>query len=383
MYYAPSAPLPCLPGGCWALFAPSFEHINATQPYGHPRHRAQHVLNTFHKPSAHFLSTVPHSPKMAMQNTLALPELLKNIISHLPERDILCNAQQVSCNWRSIIGTSPTVWKKIWSQIVEQPAITPVRYDEDMTQVHYGTPIYSRTTLMNPLLISQDEPSNHWLQLSKDLAIRMTAMYPYDHPPDRFLHSNLRMACPKLFEQLKAEKAAATPCEPTWRRMYLSQPPVTTVMLRIAYCYYEEEPTFKVMIRDKAGVTLGLVYDTFAATIPAYDESLEVPDEMCGTITAHVGWFETDEDYIESEDSEDDDSEEDGSEAYSSEYHGSGHEDSVNSDSDGSDTEDTGSDSYEYAQHESELGSEGGFEVLNDEELVKSNPQRMESSQEL
>jgi hypothetical protein len=51
---------------------------------------------------------------MAMQNTLRLPELLESIISHVPERDILCNAQRVSRHWRTIIHSSPTIQKKIW-----------------------------------------------------------------------------------------------------------------------------------------------------------------------------------------------------------------------------------------------------------------------------
>jgi hypothetical protein len=96
---------------------------------------------------------------MAMQNTLALPELLENIISHLPERDILCNAQRVSHHWKTIIDSSPTIQKKIMFQPVKQSAISPVDFDKDELIISGGTPIYSRTTLINPLLMSQNTKS--------------------------------------------------------------------------------------------------------------------------------------------------------------------------------------------------------------------------------
>jgi hypothetical protein len=318
---------------------------------------------------------------MAMQNTLGLPELLENIISHLPERDILLNAQRASRHWKTIIDSSPTIQKKIWLQPVEQPAISPVAFGEDESNIMGEGPIYPRTTLINPLLIGQDTESYNWLELSPDLTVRMKSMGVHGKLTGCSC-PNLRMPTPKIYEQIKADQKATIPCVPSWRNMYLRQPPVTTVMLTIAYFYQapvDGEYLFQVMIREKRGVTLGLVYDTFAVTMPAYDESLEDP-EASGAVTAHVGWFEMDDDDDDDEtkDSEDWASEED-SKDDSGGYDSIGDGDSVAYDSEGNVLEDSSSlmdesssEAYAYAEHESELGSDTGYDVAGNEELVES-----------
>lgn len=120
-----------------------------------------------------------------MQNTLGLPELLENIISHLPERDILCNAQRASRHWKTIIDSSPTIQKKIWLQPVEQPAISPIAFSEDEGNMMAESPIYPRTTLINPLLIGQDTGSYNWLELSPELTVRMKPMGVYGRTAGR------------------------------------------------------------------------------------------------------------------------------------------------------------------------------------------------------
>ena len=272
---------------------------------------------------------------MAMQNTLALPELLENIISHLPERDILCRAQRVSRNWKNIIDSSPGIQRKIWLQPIEQTAISPAGFDEDDLKIFAGAPIYPRTTLISPLLRSQD-PSNTHLKLSLDFFISMKPMELYGEPPKSagcsHFRPNLTMAPPKNYEEIKAYNKAMPSQVPTWRNVYLSEPPVTTAMLMVSY-YYQAPPDsrnlFKVLIRDKIGVTMGLVYDTLAATMPIYDESLESPDGP-GAVQAHVCWFETGDGGGRENDSEVDASEDDGDEEANSEE-GSGEDDDEDS----------------------------------------------------
>ena len=318
---------------------------------------------------------------MAIQNTLGLPELLENIISHLPERDILCNAQRVSRHWKTIIDSSPTIQKKIWLQPVEQPAISPIGFNEDKSIILGEIPIYPCTTLINPLFMGQDTKSHNWLELSPDFTVRIKAMGLHGKPAACSC-PNLRMPTPKLYEQIMADQKAGIACVPSWRNMHLSQPPVTTAMLTIAYFYQapvDGEYLFEVMIRDKAGITLGLVHDTFTATMPAYNETLEDP-ESSGAVTAHVGWLEMDgENCGESEESEDDDSEEDISDYDSGGYDSIGDGDSVAYDSEGNVLEDSSSlmdesssEAYAYVEHESELGSDTGYEAVNDEELAES-----------
>jgi hypothetical protein len=314
---------------------------------------------------------------MAMQNTLSLPELLENIISHLPERDILCNAQRVSRHWEAIIDSSPTIQKKIWLQPLEQAAVSPIAMYKD-NSIHLGeTPVYLRTTLKNTLLISPDRPANHFSQISQDLGVIMKAVRMHGKPTGcSLLRLMLEMPTPKIYEQMKARPESGMSSVPSWRKMYLSQPPVTMAILTIAYFYQkpvEGNYHFQVMIRDKAGIILGLVYDTFAATMPAYDESLEHP-RTSGSIVANAGWMELDEfgsegkyseDHGSEEDDSDDDSDEDG--------------DSVTYDGDGNVMDDSGllmeessSEIYEYTEHESELGSDTAYEAADDEEPVKT-----------
>ena len=113
---------------------------------------------------------------------------------------------------------------------------------------------------------------------------------------------------------------------------------------------------FKVMIREKAGVTLGLVYETLAATMPAYDESLGTAYEA-DPIVAHVCWHETDEDGgevdgsgdggSEGKGSKDNCSKEDDGDGDSSGGDGDGDEGSAIYDSDSNVVEDSSSENYE------------------------------------
>ena len=203
----------------------------------------------------------------------------------------------------------------------------------------------------------------------------------------------LEMAPPKVYEHIKICHPLSY--VPTWRKMYLSQPPVTTVMLTVAP-YYQPQSNglFCVMIRDKSGVTMGLVYDTFAATMPAYDASLEKTTEFTAVV-AHVCWLEKVDDSEKGKWNGDKGSEdgrnegkgsgEDGSEKVSSGDESGGDEENVIYDSDGnvmedasSTREETSSETYEYTEHESELGSDTGFEAADDENLVESHPQTAE-----
>lgn len=331
-----------------------------------------------------------------MQNTLGLPELLENIISHLPERDILCNAQRVSHHWKTIIDNSPTIQKKISFAPTEQPAISPVGYDEDEVKIFGGTPIYSRTTLINPLLKGQERSNaKAHFQISSDFAVRMKPMKLYGKPTGHVhFRPNLMMAPPRIWWRINAQNKTTPSPLPSWREMYLSQTPVAIAMLMIAY--HRPAPPgsrnmFKVMIRDNDGITLGLVYETLAATMPVYDESAGASGES-DPVVAHICWYETEIDGGGDGDSEDkgsgddgserngsgeDDSDDDGTGDGSSGDVAGGDEGSVIYDSDGnvmedpsslrgdssSPMEDSSSEVYEYSEHESELGSDTGYEA--------------------
>src|SRR5580700_1018744 len=50
------------------------------------------------------------------EQVLYNPELLECILLHLPERDLLVNAQRVSQLWNAIITTSPTLQRILYFQ---------------------------------------------------------------------------------------------------------------------------------------------------------------------------------------------------------------------------------------------------------------------------
>ena len=202
---------------------------------------------------------------------------------------------------------------------------------------------------------------------------------------------NLMMAPPRIYWWINAQDKSSPSPLPSWREMYLSQPPVAIAMLMVAY--HGTAPPgsrniFKVMIRDNDGITLGLVYETLAATMPAYDESVGASGES-DSVAADVCWYETvidgggdehsGEKGTDDDGSEDESSGEDSSGDQSGGEEDGGDEGSVIYDSDGNvmgdssaSMEDSSSEVYEYAEHESELGSDTGFEAEDNEQLIES-----------
>jgi hypothetical protein len=64
---------------------------------------------------------------MAAQTALGTPELLENIVSHLPAYDILASAQRVSLSCKAVTDASPDIRKTLWLQQLAD-ALSPSRY---------------------------------------------------------------------------------------------------------------------------------------------------------------------------------------------------------------------------------------------------------------
>jgi len=98
---------------------------------------------------------------------LAIPELLENILSLLPEREILTSVQRVSRTWRSAVVNSPRIQKKLFMPKERNLAVSPVRMEEDDLEVpRFGDPIYEQSVV-----------SNHLLQ-------KVIVPYPHRHIPE-------------------------------------------------------------------------------------------------------------------------------------------------------------------------------------------------------
>jgi hypothetical protein len=233
---------------------------------------------------------------MAIQITLSLPELLEKIIFHLPERDLFCNVQRVSHHWKNVINNSPTIQKKLRFQSVDQqPAVRPTGYVEDNSQ-RTGSPIFSRTFVINPRLKNYSDLFKHFSQASV-MEVRIIELAGGESGHVN-LGTRLMVPPPADYGQKQGygSSLGSPSSTPTWRNMYLSQPPVTTAILSVSYYYRTSRSqdlaiTFEVMIRDQGGITVGLMYDTFLATLAAYDASLRDPKDSA-VVRAWLSWLE-------------------------------------------------------------------------------------------
>jgi hypothetical protein len=96
----------------------------------------------------------------ARSRALAIPELLENIISFLPEREILTNAQRVSRTWRTSVAEPPRIQRQLFLPKGKKPAVSPMRFTDDnlwgeMSE-DFGIPIYKQSVVSNHLLKSAD-----------------------------------------------------------------------------------------------------------------------------------------------------------------------------------------------------------------------------------
>lgn len=223
---------------------------------------------------------------MAMQKALSVPELLENIICHLPERDILTTAQRVSRSWSSLIGSSPTIQKKIWQQTYEN-AISPSGISSDNPGPLFGSPIYSRSISVNNLNVGLN---------SLRRPERGSRLPRFDSTLSSLSQKKRKL---RLFAGLLATKDVqhgvwvkytANDAHPTWYNMYISDPPVTTLLVGL-----KGAKAIEATLYDRAGITMGMVYDVLTSMFEAYrstglDESDE-PEEPPRMI-ALLDWFE-------------------------------------------------------------------------------------------
>jgi hypothetical protein len=91
------------------------------------------------------------SSAVALTQVLDVPELLENILSFLPEREILTSVQLVSQIWRSSIVGSPRIQKSLFLPKEKKPAVSPIRFTSDDDVSVFGWPIYGSSVAPNHL----------------------------------------------------------------------------------------------------------------------------------------------------------------------------------------------------------------------------------------
>lgn len=206
-------------------------------------------------------------PAVALTQVLDVPELLENILSFLPEREILTSVQLVSQIWRSSIVASPRIQRKLFLLKGKKPAVSPIRFTSDNDAAVFGWPIYDSSVATNHLF--EDCHSLHPKCLLNyrvghfDMARHFESLVKQtvSHSTDYWI--NLEM---------HPEGGPAFAHDPSLsrRKMQLCDPPITTVSFKAQNGDDSVLPSVSdtyATLFDNDGVTLGLAYDTAAAAL--------------------------------------------------------------------------------------------------------------------
>lgn len=210
------------------------------------------------------------------------PELLENIISFLPQSDIL-KAQRLSRRWNTAISSSPSIQIKLWLRPRNPPAIPPIGFTNESTftkSASWGRvtmPIYSREVLFNPLCFDAMMGSVELVKALNPSWLFQTANNTFLHPQviEIFLHNESGQ---HGHQPIDASRGS-------WRNMYLTDPPITTCIIRVRHGGRYPHRFVPMAIRDHGGLTLGLAYDTIMAGLASSAGGKVVP------VPTHVATF--------------------------------------------------------------------------------------------
>jgi hypothetical protein len=151
------------------------------------------------------------------EQVLYNPELLECILLHLPERDLLVNAQRVSQLWNAIITTSPT-----------------------LQRILYFQPFPSEDSIkctVNPILLLLFFP---WFR-----------SFERDTPPDYIKRLDFRNLD---WNSSNAKQEAYRRKDASWRRMLVVQPPVLNIYIARKYYIGGPTETFKGKVKILEGM---------------------------------------------------------------------------------------------------------------------------------
>jgi len=84
------------------------------------------ALATFPRRQTRSMTT--DAARKAVFNT---SELLENIISFLPMRDILTKVQRLSRQWKIVVESSPTIRNKLWMTSSKVPAVKSIDFTDE------------------------------------------------------------------------------------------------------------------------------------------------------------------------------------------------------------------------------------------------------------
>jgi hypothetical protein len=214
------------------------------------------------------------SAMSTMSKVLAIPELLQDILSFLPEREIITSVQRVSRTWRSSVVDSLRIQRKLFlSKGNKSAAVRPVRLshfgDDGLEDEEFGIPIYKQSVAINSLLNGRNlYPKcgmNDVGYTCKSQAVpagdfdKIHVMLMQAHPGGSFAFSHDHLSL-------------------SWRSMQLCDPPITVANLEVysdaevmgpsfSLSSFDSTPDINATLFDRDGTTMGLAYDTGVAML--------------------------------------------------------------------------------------------------------------------
>lgn len=214
--------------------------------------------------------------RSSTEKVLKTTELLENIISFLPMRQILGKAR-VSRKWKSVIDHAPSIHSSLFLRPHSDEVIAPAYYmlpgyPEDSLKksappTSTRLPVYHASIHFNPLIGEKsDDAFPFEIHTAPEQQHRIHSEHLRDHVfvpvVGRYSRAFVRQHFGRTSRLIQSESS--------WRRMFLTSPPITEIVLTVpmsvgpqigSYGQERLTPIIHILVQDDAGITLGLVRD--------------------------------------------------------------------------------------------------------------------------
>lgn len=205
----------------------------------------------------------------AHERTLAITELLENIIVHLPARTIFTRMLGVFRFWNNVINASPAIQTKLWRRPLSKRVSSPAgllnnrdankHIHPDAEAFKSSVPIYSGSYEINAVF--PGAPTQQYLYyIHSHRQYPVQAVYVGTGP------QNQSLAHIVIVRSYPSEASIETP---SWLDMQLSEPPINTAWIKVfaemesaKYCFHQSTLiSIEASLRENSGVTFGMVRD--------------------------------------------------------------------------------------------------------------------------
>lgn len=198
----------------------------------------------------------PHTfSAMASRKVFNVFELSEMIIQHLEPLEILATATRVCQCWKAVVNESHILQVRLWMRPqtpfpIHPHSFQPFQPKDHKEWNHLGEPHYHGPITLNPFVMFSPP---------KEIDCEKRVLR---------LDSGERVMCfidDKLIESVDdMGKRSLQKVMPSWRRMYLTDPPITIVAAqsRMEICKRSDNPrSIDCCARDEEGIKLGLLKD--------------------------------------------------------------------------------------------------------------------------